>query len=229
MFIKRPSTITRFACIVSILACTKTVQSLDGNSSPSYVKLFDLSNAVNNYSVLFKNSNNHSFLYTPSLDTKYNAVTGGPATVMIEDFRRDTFVNAVTVNLSAGKYYSGFIYNQNNHLPGMGFVADSLAVPAKNYSNVRMLYAVYSGNTNNPVNLAMVSPADSLFSYNRSDADFLRITPLSVFTTIKSGNFALFVDGIQIADDINLVSGGIYSLVVAKVNDSTYHPVLYAH
>jgi hypothetical protein len=193
------------------------------------VKLFDVSNAVNNYSVLFKNSNNKSYLYTPSLDTKYNAVTGGSPVVMIEDFRKDTFVNSVTVNLIAGKYYSGFIYNQNDNLPGIGFVTDSLAAPAKNYSNIRIIYAVYSGNTNNPVNLAIVSPAYSLFSYNRSDADFLRITPLSVFTTIKSGNFALFVDGIQIADNINLVSGGIYSLVVAKVNDSTYHPVLYAH
>jgi hypothetical protein len=215
--------------IAGLIACSKTVQTLPTNSEPSYIKLFDVTNAVNEYSVLFSNSNNNVFLYTPSLDTKYNAVTGGNSTVRIEDFRKDTFVNSVTVTLTAGKYYSGFIYNQSDNLPGIGFVTDSLGVPAKNYSNVRILYAIYSGNTNNPVNLAMVSPADSLFSYNRSDVDFLRIPPLSAFTSVKSGNFALFVDGNQIADGINLVSGGNYSLVVAKVNDSTYHPVLYAH
>jgi len=212
-------------------SCTKTIDNtVPVTTGKCYIKLFDFTYASPVYSTLFISGNKTTSLFTPFIDTAYNPVISGVTDVKIEGFGTGTVYYSGEVNFTARNYYTGVLYNQADKLPAIGFVYDELSLPASpGTSKVRILYTISQGVSNTPANMGIANATDSLFSYNRTDVDFLRVLPLAGFSQVHSGTFNLYVNGNIITNNLLLAPGKLYTIVVVRAGDQRFIYALFVN
>ena len=209
------------------VSCTKTVDSnVVTVYDKCYLKVFDFTNTATTYSTILISPDKKSYVFTPGFDTLYNEIPSGISIAKVEAFGTGYLYSPTSVNLTTGNYFTSFIYNQSNNIPGIGFIADDLTVPPPNYAKLRVLYFLSPGATNYPTNVGVANATDTLMTYNRTDVDFVRIAPLTSFSNIKSSIYSVFANN-SIIGLISLTGGRIYTLVINKTANTIFAYNLY--
>lgn len=214
--------------ITSQTACTKVVVSGPDTiyTGKTNLKVYDFttSTTVNNYSTVVVGTDNISYVFTPGIDSNYYQISAGVNLVKALAFSTGYLYSPTTVALQNNSYYSSFVYNTITAYPGIAFVKDDLTLPPTGYARIRLLYFVKTGVSNPPVTLGVYSATDTVFTYNRTDMDFLRIAPLTNFTNVQAGYYTVYINGMNTAANLKLLSGRIYTLAISKnaVSDFSY-------
>ncbi|MBN8838250.1 MAG: DUF4397 domain-containing protein [Sphingobacteriia bacterium] len=206
--------------ITTETACTKVVVSGPDTiyTGKTNLKVYDFTTgtAVTTYSTAIVAPDNSSYVFTPGIDTNYYSIPAGNLLVKALAYTTGYLYSPTTVALQNNSYYSSFIYNTNTSIPAIGFVKDDLSLPPTGYSRIRILYFVNTRVTNSPVTLGIYGNSDTLFTYNRTDVDFLRIPPLTNYTNVHAGQYTAYINGINASASLNLLSGRIYTLAISK-------------
>ena len=212
-------------------ACTKTIDTTTTTpiiTDKCYLKVFDFTNTTTTYSTILIGPDKRSYVFTPGFDSLYNEIPAGVSTAKVEAFATGYSYSPVSVNLTTGNFFTSFIYNQSNNIPAIGFIADDLVIPPPNYTKLRVLYFLSPGANNYPTNIGIANATDTLMTYNRTDVDFVRIAPLTVFSNIKASIYSVYANG-NVIGTVQLLSGRIYTLVINKATNSFFVYNLYTN
>ncbi|MBA4198067.1 MAG: hypothetical protein C0459_10990 [Chitinophaga sp.] len=212
-------------------SCTKTVDSNNSGTTVTdkcYLKVFDFTNTSTTYSTVIIGPDKKSYVFTPGIDTLYNEIPSGISLAKVEAFGTGYLYSPTSVNLSTGNFFTSFIYNQSNNVPGIGFIADDLTIPPPSYARVRVLYFLSPGATNLPTNVGIANATDTLMTYNRTDVDFVRVAPLTAFRPVKASIYSVYANN-SVVGVISLTGGSIYTLVINKIANTAFAYTLYTN